>query len=752
MNAQSGRDAAPSKSDADLKVLSELLRALRTRSVPMDDAALGGHAEALGVALHAVGSIWRISPDGGRMRIANGVWTELGGPVSEVAAARRPIEMVLVDDETDQPITVAAHEIGDAHSNFGRRRFGRYVPLFAGDRLVGVFGLERPAGAPAFRPNECLVHDTIAARIEDELADESVRTQRSGPPGVVAAAGVLVGDALLRKTGDIVFRYRFGVGVDFVSPTVEQLGWSVEEVEEDPGLLRRCVHPADRHLLRDVSSPATVRLLRRDGQLVWHFVRMGAIRDGAGGVIGIEGLSTDISELELRAAALAQQARTDPLTKLANRLTFHAFATRSLTRLARHPGMVGVLYLDLDGFKKINDTLGHDAGDRVLAEVAERLTRATRKEDVVARLGGDEFAVLLVELSNANEATVSAQRILDALSEPFLVEGREAEVSTGIGIAVTSSAAVLPDELVRRADTALYQAKRSGRGRWQVFGGIGSVPSPGEPVKPVADLGDLLDEGSLRSALVSGQFRVHYLPEIDSDTGVVTSVEALARWAHPTLGLLPASAFIDRADHFEIIHTLGDWLLNEACRQLVTWRARFGLALFLRINASTRQLARHGFADSVLRILSDGPISPDQLGIDVTERTLEAITPEIDENVRRLSGAGVRITIDDFGTGSATLRALRTYPLAQLKLDRSLIDRLDRDGTDTSEEIVTLAINLAGSLGAEVVAEGVERIEQLERLRLLQCHRFQGFLASAAQSAEVVTDLLERGQFAYALS
>ena len=594
--------APEGEGEPDVVVLSELLRTLRRPPLRLDDAALQQHVSALGTALRATGVYWHLSPDGARMRPNEGEWAEVSGPVSEVAMARRPIEMSTFETDGSEWISDAVPDPGfvrPAAAQSGRR-FGRYVPLVVGDRLVAVLGLERAVGAATFRPGERLVHDTVAERLEDLLADHVTAAGPVAPPGVVGAGGVLVGESLLRQTGDIIFRYRFGVGADFVSPTIAQLGWTDQEVLDDPGLLRRCVHPADRHLLRSVTSPATVRLIRRDGQLVWHLLRMAPIRDGVGSVVGIEGLSTDISELELRAAALAQQARTDPLTKLANRLTFQAFATRSLTRLARHPGMVGVLYLDLDGFKKINDTLGHGAGDRVLIEVAERLTKATRKEDVVARLGGDEFAVLLVELSNASEATVSAQRILDALDEPFVVDGQRAEVSTGIGIAVTSNADVLPDELVRRADTALFQAKRSGRGRWQVFGGIGSVPSDETP-KPLPDLGDQLAEGNLRSALVSGQFRVHYLPEIDAKTGNVTSVEALARWAHPTLGLLPAAAFIDRADHFDVIHGLGDWLLSDACRQVVTWRERFGVALFLRINASAAQLAREGFADSVDR-------------------------------------------------------------------------------------------------------------------------------------------------------
>ena len=191
-------------------------------------------------------------------------------------------------------------------------------------------------------------------------------------------------------------------------------------------------------------------------------------------------------------------------------------------------------------------------------------------------------------------------------------------------------------------------------------------------------------------------------------------------------------------------------MLGEAARQIAAWRTRFGVRLFLRANVSARQLGRPGFADSVLRIIEDAHIRPNEFGLDISERTLEHVGPEVDANLRELQAAGVRFTVDDFGTGASTVRALRAYPLAQIKLDRSLVDRIDRDGTDTSQEIIALAVNLAGSLGAEVVAEGVERTEQLERLRTLRCTRFQGFLASPAQSGEAITELLEQGRFAFA--
>ena len=724
------------------------------------------------------GTIWLVSPDGARMRRINldqpPTWEPLTGPVSEAVARGRPVEMGLVDSQAPGSTEPGSHVPSDdalaatvnaapdqLHYARPRRPFGRYVPFRLSGRVTGVLGVERAAGSPAFDEQDRLLGDLVGEQIEDAMAGQ-LRPDELDEPGLVQADGVLVRESLLLRlgevAGDVFFRHRFGVGTDYVSPTVESvLGWTPDDFRSDSGLARRCIHPDDRHVLleavADPSKPSpaiTVRTIGRDGSLSWHLLRLVPIVDNEGRVTGVEGMSTDVTDLELRAAALAHQARSDPLTKLANRLTFNQFAARSLSRLGRHGGLVGVLFLDLDGFKAVNDSLGHAAGDRVLIDVAKTLQHVVRKEDVVARLGGDEFAVLLGELRDAAEATATAQRILDALEAPIRIDANVAQISTGIGIAVTGTASVTPEQLLQRADTALYQAKRMGRGRWQVFGGMGSTLAGGQhsDADP-ATIGDFVTEGSVRAALVGGDFRVHYLPEVDASSGAVTAVEALLRWEHQELGLLPAAEFIDRANELDVIHPVGDWVLHEACTQVAGWRQRFGLQMRLRINASRPQLHREGFAESMLRIIGASGLAADEVGLDITESTLEDLSGETGENLRRLQEAGVRLTVDDFGTGAATLRALRTFPLEQIKLDRTLVERIDRAGADSSAEIVGLAVELASVLGARILAEGVERVTQLERLRELHCGFFQGFLATEAQSADALTGLLVAGTLSY---
>jgi diguanylate cyclase (GGDEF)-like protein/PAS domain S-box-containing protein len=757
---------------AELREFAVLLRVtavFRQTSAGRFDELLVPFAEAIAPGLGDRCLIWQVAPGGSRMRLsapstAESGWKPSTGPVSQVLAVARTIEMGIIEELIgDAPPTGRFVPEGEPV-----RAFGRFVPVRHAGSVVAVVGVVRAPGRELFGAVDRAILDAAVERLEAayqrSVTDEEAAGLRS--PGVQHSAGVVLPDSLLDRigaiSGDVVFRHLFRTGTEYISSgIVHSLGYQPEDIVNDPYALDRLVHPEDRSLLYEIvqnpdvtKEPLLIRIVRRNGQVSWQLLRVLPILDDTGAVLGMEGFATDVTTMKQAEAELSHQARSDALTGLANRLNFRESCTRAIARLERHAGMMGVLYLDLDGFKAINDTLGHAAGDDVLQQVAERLRKAIRREDLVARLGGDEFAILLAEVRNEGEGIATARRILDALEAPMIVDGRIATVSTGVGIAVTQSSDMTPDELINRADIALFQAKRSGRGRWQVFEGangsattaqgslLGSEPLA--PTTPVPRRPEMT-EGILRASLAAGDFRVHYLPEVDTQTGMVSSVEALVRWQHPELGLLPASAFIHHIGAMEVMHPLGDWVLREAAKQVLSWRSRFDAPLTLWVNISAMQLGHPGFAESVLATLASVGFAPRDLGLDIPELELNGLEQRHDDAVSKLHRAGVRLAVDDFGIGAASLRTLRRLPVSQIKIDRSLIDDVDRIGGG-DDALVQLAIKLAGSLGADVVAVGVERTAQLERLRALQCAFFQGFLAGEARTAEEITQLLAKGQ------
>lgn len=799
-----------------LRVLASLTDALRTtRSTSANalTAALTGPLADRSV-------IWSVSFDGTRARLqsSDGIsqsapWTPAAGPVAETLGARQVVDMGVLDAVlVDGLVTAVTGRLAEDDARDAGRVFGRFIPIYAAPsprglpgaavpgangrdrRIVAVLGVLRRPGRPPFDRADRIVLDTVAERYEAALAaqnagDELHSTSAAGmtPSG----GGVTLGRALLDRlgeiSGDVVFRHLFSGRTDYISSgIVASLGYEPDEVLADGRLLNRLVHPDDRHLLSEIvedpsrcERPMTIRMLRRNGQISWQFLRLAPIlgpadERGVPIVLGVEGFATDVTPSKQAEAELVHQARSDMLTGLANRLAFRESVQRTIARLERHAGMSGVLFLDLDGFKKVNDTHGHAAGDDVLRQVADTLRRVIRREDLVARLGGDEFAVLLSELRTIDEGAATARRILAAFEDtPVMAGGAPADVSTGIGIAVVTDPNTSPDELINRADIALYQAKRAGRGRWQVYeGATGSAavnqpsldlpttpttttsppPAPTVPTstggtsRAVADAaGPIVTDATARAALAARDFRVHFLPEVESATGRVVAVEALLRWQHPTLGLLPASVFIDRLVGLETIHAIGDWALREACRQVASWRERYRVPLQLWINAVPAQILRPGFAETVLATISASGLSPRDVGLDVAEAALPSLTPVGEEALAILGRAGVRLAIDDFGGGTTSLRTLQRLPLHQIKLDRALVEALDRtDGMDSSD-LVGMAVSLAGSLGADVVAVGVERQTQLAQVQALQCAYVQGYLAGHALSADEVETVLQAG-------
>ena len=436
----------------------------------------------------------------------------------------------------------------------------------------------------------------------------------------------------------------------------------------------------------------------------------------------------DISERKAFEQRLAHQATHDPLTGLPNRVLLLERLEGALARARRHNHRVAVLFLDLDHFKVVNDSLGHGLGDRLLIAIAERLAVALRPGDTVARFGGDEFVVLCEDLVSPHDAIAIAERVDQAITGPFVIDDTEVFIGVSIGIALPDDADAEPETLIRDADAAMYRAKDRGRARWEMFDNAMRASAV-----------DRLDiENALRRALERHELRVFYQPLIDLRTGLIDGVEALLRWEHPERGLLLPGDFITVAEETGLIVPIGAWVLDQACRQVQRWHAsneRAG-ALRLSVNISGRQLGHPRLVEDVAAALADTGIDPADVELEITESVLMDDVEMSAETLGRLHALGVKLAVDDFGTGYSSLSYLRRFPVDLLKVDRSFVDGLGTDPSDSA--IVTAIITLAHTLGLSAVAEGVESALQLAELRRLDCDRGQGyFMARPAGGHEI---------------
>jgi diguanylate cyclase (GGDEF)-like protein len=432
---------------------------------------------------------------------------------------------------------------------------------------------------------------------------------------------------------------------------------------------------------------------------------------------------THARRLEAANAQLQHQATHDALTGLPNRVLFMDRLDREIAHAQRDGHRFAVLLLDLDRFKLINDTLGHGAGDQLLAQVARRLSGAIREVDTVARAGGDEFLLLIADTRDQSDLAAVATKISKALGESFRVNGAEVHTSASIGISVYPEDGINADALVAHADEAMYCAKKRGRNEYQFFNLAMSVFSQER----------LELENDLRRAIDLKQLTVHYQPKCDVATGRISSVEALLRWQHPVRGAVSPSDFIPLAEECGLILSIGEWVLREACSQASEWR-RAGLP-FVRVavNVSPAQFRQSNFLQMLHRALLDFDLEPQYLEIELTETTVMANAEGSVEILEELSRMGVVVSIDDFGTGYSSMSYLRRFPIDKLKIDRSFINELTTNAADAS--IVRAIISLAHSLRLKVVAEGVETLQQLEQLREFGCDQYQGFYRSAAVPA-----------------
>lgn len=447
----------------------------------------------------------------------------------------------------------------------------------------------------------------------------------------------------------------------------------------------------------------------------------------------------DISERKVAEAKLTHRALHDSLTGLPNRTHLLEWLRAALSRHERSHGELALLFLDLDRFKRINDSLGHRAGDEVLVAVSARLRTAVRPTDMVARLASDEFVIACADLPGEQDARRTAERLLDALREPIQLNDDSVFVSASIGVALAGDACDGnsvhdADGLLAAADNAMYRAKLSGRGHFEVFD---NVVSRNEAVKRHT-------ETELRRALEGDQFRLYYQPQFSITTGDVVGVEALIRWEHPERGLLGPGAFVDLAEESGLIVPIGQWVISEACRQARAWQDERpgGGALEVSVNLSGRQLAQSDLIPFIAATVARAGFDPDRIrfGCEVTESVLMSDPEAAAERLRELRELGVTLSIDDFGTGYSSLAYLKRFPASTLKIDRSFVMGVDSDPTDHA--IIRSVIELAHGLGLSVVAEGIETPEQLRVLGDLRADTAQGFLFERPQPPEALHGLL----------
>jgi len=494
------------------------------------------------------------------------------------------------------------------------------------------------------------------------------------------------------------------------------------------------VHPDDRDdiaalfgaaIKRREAFEAEHRVVRPDGEVRWVLSRGQVVLGADGTPALLHGTAQDVTDRHVAQESLVYQALHDPLTGLPNRLLFLDRLEQAMRRVQRQQSGLAVLFVDLDRFKVVNDTYGHQAGDVVLVAAMRRLQRMLRPGDTVARLGGDEFTVLCEDLEHVGAIIPLAERALVALTPPIVLDdGREAFVTASIGVAFVGPGLATAEEVLADADSAMYQAKEHGRNRVEVF----------DQVMRADALARVEQASALRRAVDADELPVHYQPVLRLADESMSGVEALVRWQHPTLGLLGPCQFIGLAEDNGLIVALGAEVLRTACREAVSWLPTSGAGAFtVAVNLSARQLSDVGVVETVGEVLAETGMDPARLCLEITESVLmEDVGSSVDA-LLGLKALGVRLAIDDFGTGYSSLSYLRRFPVDIVKIDRSFVAGLGVD--PAAEAIVASVVNLAHAIGLEVVAEGVETEEQLVMLRAVGCDAAQGFIWSPALPA-----------------
>ncbi len=476
------------------------------------------------------------------------------------------------------------------------------------------------------------------------------------------------------------------------------------------------------------------RIVRPDGSIRWMARKGRAVCDETGRAIRMLGVGMDITERKQAEEQRMRYALHDALTDLPNRVLFMDRLGCAVERAKRHAEYCfAVLFLDLDCFKEVNDNLGHIIGDRLLIAVARRLEACVRTEDTVARLGGDEFVILLDEITDASDAIHVADRIQEALQEPFEVSGHQVFTMASIGITLSTTGYERLEDVLRDADTAMYRAKTLGKARYEVVDAAMHAR--------VLALSQL--QADLRGAVERQEFQLQYQPVVSLPNGTIIGVEALLRWQHPQRGLIPPEEFISVAEEMGIIVPLGRWVLQTACAQVNAWRMAGLPQLWVSVNLSARQFKQKDLSSMVASILAETGLTPQCLALEITESSVMDDAEGTIATLQQLKALGVNLSIDDFGTGYSSLHYLKRFPLDTLKIARSFVQDIATGPNDAA--IITAIIAMAHSLGLKIIAEGMETWEQLAFLSAHQCDAIQGYLFSHPVSVETLTAILEQG-------
>jgi diguanylate cyclase (GGDEF)-like protein/PAS domain S-box-containing protein len=534
--------------------------------------------------------------------------------------------------------------------------------------------------------------------------------------------------SLVLNTSDVITILSVDGAIDFHSPSASRIWGHSAEVLREASFFD-LVHPDDVEMAKGLiaqsvtrprlSMSSEVRMrLADESWCYFEAVATNLLRDPR--VSGIVTTFRDITERKDFEHALRYQAFHDALTDLPNRTLFVDRVERALARADRRGVMATVMFIDLDNFKVINDSLGHAVGDRLLVTLTERIKSCLRHEDTLARLSGDEFAILVEDMRDQQDARRLAERVQEQLQVPFILDRREVFASVSIGIALSGPEHAGPDDLLRDADLAMYRAKANGKSRCEVFDSTMNEQATER----------LALESAMRRAIERDELRVFYQPIVKLEDTSVVGFEALVRWEHPELGLISPAEFIPLAEETGMIVPIGAWVLEEACRQVKLWEDERSAArgLMLSVNVSARQFQSPDLVETVADVLRRTGYDPTHLKLELTESMMMQDVERTIQRLHELKALSIQLSIDDFGTGYSSLAYLRRFPISVLKVDKSFIHRLGMDPQD--DAIARSIVTLASDLGMQVVAEGIETVEQLTFLRALTCDFGQGYYFS----------------------
>ena len=476
-----------------------------------------------------------------------------------------------------------------------------------------------------------------------------------------------------------------------------------------------------------------MKFRRKNGESAWAVLNVSLVDDDSGIAGIVEGMLVDITERKVAEERVQSLAYYDALTGLPNRILLHDRLSKALATARRQKHKVALLFFDLDRFKIINDSLGHSVGDLLLQDVAERLKSCAREEDTVARLGGDEFLIVLTHVNDIPSAAVSAERFMDALTSTFVIQGHSLSIGCSLGISIFPEHGADSETLIKHADAAMYSAKDGGRNNFQFF----TADMNAQAVER------LTLENGLRSALDKKELFLVYQPQMDIATGKISELEALLRWQHPELGLVPPDKFIRIAENSGLIVPIGEWVLRTACSQARKWQDEGLRAVSIAINVSAVQFRQQGFCELIRRVLRETGLAPHYLELELTETLLLGNADVTLSVLQELKAMGLTLAIDDFGTGYSSFSYLKRFPVSKLKIDRSFVRDVAVNPDDAA--ITTAIISMAKSLNLKVIAEGVEDEAQMSFLRAHQCDEIQGYYFSVPLAVDKVAEKL-RGE------